>query len=459
MDVAVVGGGPGGLMTAWLIRQKIGNQCAVTLFEASERLGGKIRTERFSLVPALYEAGVAEIYDYSVISDPLKSLITNVCRLDMVRMESDTVVLDGEFLNGVSDVRRRYGTKTAEDIARFRMRCAQMLSPEQYAEFGSRDDNKHPWAWLTQRDLLRAEVPDPVARRFFRVMARSDIASEPRATSGLNALKNMLMDVPGYIDVYSIAGGNERLVHELASRVRADIRLGHRVTRIGRTNDGRYRVIFVVEGVIQTRIFDLLVISLPHNWLQTVVFEGELLEEAMEDHIAYFDRPAHYLRLSVLFKTPFWRQHIRGSWFMTEAFGGCCVYDEGSRHDDMGHGVLNWLISGADCLAWVNGEPGQILDYAIASLPAVVRDEARGQVLEVRVHPYIASVNAIPGGLPARSDEQNHVPEPKQHQGLILTGDYLFDCTLNGLLASADFATKQLLALMKAPHNGRDIVA
>jgi monoamine oxidase/SAM-dependent methyltransferase len=365
-------------------------------------------------------------------------------------MDSDAVVMDGRFLADLDAIAERYGNRTANDIKAFRRTCARMMSPEQYYEGSSREDNDHPWADLTERELLDTHVSDPVARRYFEVMARSDVASEPHLTNGLNALKNMLMDVDGYIGVSSIVGGNERLVEELASRISATIHLNHRVTRIGRTKGGRYAVTTLVDGLEAVSEFDFVVVCLPHNWLSTVVFEGEALKREMDAHIAHFDRPAHYLRLSVLFKTPFWRSHVEGSWFMSDAFGGCCVYDEGSRHDVGSHGVLNWLISGSACLAWVNAEPAALLEHALATLPADVRDEAREQVMEWHVHPYLASVNAIPGGMPVRSARENHTPEPKEHPGLLITGDYLFDSTLNGLLDSADYATDQLLALVMA---------
>ena len=42
LDLAIVGGGPGGLMSAWYLKKKLGELCRVTIFEASDRLGGKI---------------------------------------------------------------------------------------------------------------------------------------------------------------------------------------------------------------------------------------------------------------------------------------------------------------------------------------------------------------------------------------------------------------------------------
>src|SRR6202007_2482911 len=53
----------------------------------------------------------------------------------------------------------------------------------------------------------------------------------------------------------------------------------------------------------------------------------------------------------------------------------------------------------------------------------------------------LSSVNPLPGGWPVRDVMTNHRPEPKQHPGLVVVGDYLFDSTLNGLLDSSDAAT------------------
>ncbi len=451
VKIAIVGGGPGGLMAAWNVRRKIGDMAKVTIFEASNRLGGKVLSRRFKSAPALYEAGVAEIYDYSMIGpDPLRELIEDTLGLATVGMDSDAVAMDGELMNDLGAVRAKYGDRTADAIQAFRRRCGMMMSPMQYYEGASKDDNNHPWAGISQEELLEREVQDPAAKRFFKVMARSDVASEPHVTNGLNALKNFVMDIDGYIGLYSIVGGNERLIDGLKQQIDAEIRFDHRVRRIGRAEDGTYRLTVQAGETLQSEHFDLVIVALPHNWLGTMQWEGERLRTAMVEHVAHFDRPAHYFRISCLFKSPFWQQHLKGAWFMTDAFGGCCVYDEGARHDVGSHGVLNWLVAGSDVLAFGNLDKESLAEEAIRSLPTALQAEARAQLIEVETHAWLASVNAIPGGLPVRDPKSNHLPEPVEHPGLFLIGDYLFDSTLNGLLDSADVATDMLLSQLMA---------
>jgi SAM-dependent methyltransferase len=132
---------------------------------------------------------------------------------------------------------------------------------------------------------------------------------------------------------------------------------------------------------------------------------------------------------------------------MSEAFGGCCVYVEGARHDVGRHGVLNFLIAGSDALAYVNLRDEQLIDAAIKSLPPALGD-ARAHLVEGKIHRWLSSVNAIPGGLPARDVLTNHRPEPKDHAGLVVVGDYMFDSTLNGLFDSSDAATDLILTEM-----------
>src|SRR5258705_6704387 len=234
LDLAIVVGGPGGLMSAWYLKKKLGELCRITIYEASDRVGGKILTRKFDSAPAIYEAGVAEIYDYSMTGpDPLRELIQHF-GLQTIPMDAEQVQFDGELLNDVPGMRRKYGAKTAEAIEAFRKRCTEMVSPAEYYEGVGAHDNEHPWAYITAEELLDREVDDPTARRLLKVRARSDIATESHNTNGPNALKNCVIAVDGYIGLYSIQNGNEQLIDCLQSEVNADVLLNHRVLKGGK---------------------------------------------------------------------------------------------------------------------------------------------------------------------------------------------------------------------------------
>ncbi|HEV7256208.1 MAG TPA: FAD-dependent oxidoreductase [Bosea sp. (in: a-proteobacteria)] len=443
-EVGIVGGGPGGLMAAWHLRRKLQGLCRVTLFEASERLGGKIVSRRFDSAPALYEAGVAEIYGYGHLGyDPLREMIEGF-GFQTIPMDSQALVLDGQLVDGVEGIRRRYGDTSADAILAFRARCVGQMSQQAYYEGAGKHDNGHPWMFLTADEVLDREVADPVARRFFRAMARSDIAAEGHLSNGLNALKNYLMDVDGYIDIYSIQNGNEQLVEGLSASLDAEVFLNHRVLGVGKAAGGRYRLDMMNGKGPEAREFDFVLMCLPHNWLGTIDWGEGLLRRSMTRHLAHFDRPAHYLRVAALFDKPFWEGQVEGAWFMSESLGGCCVYIEGARHDVGRHGVLNWLIAGNDALSYANLGDEALTQIALKSLPASLGDPFP-HLIEAKVHRWLASVNAVPGGMPVRDVVTNHLPEPKEHDGLMVVGDYLFDSTLNGVLDSADIASDLLL--------------
>src|ERR1700722_4628881 len=119
--IAIIGGGPGGLLTAYLLQRRVRDPFEATLYEASPRLGGKIRSPQFSSAPVGYEAGAAELYDYSEVGpDPLRELVGEL-GLVTRRLEGRTVVMNGQIIRGDDDVRRHLGERAAialKDFAR-----------------------------------------------------------------------------------------------------------------------------------------------------------------------------------------------------------------------------------------------------------------------------------------------------------------------------------------------------
>ena len=293
--------------------------------------------------------------------------------------------------------------------------------------------------------LLEREFEDDAARRYLRTMMHSDVAAAPHQTNGLNFLKNALMDVDGYMDIFSVVGGNEQIVTSLVEELDAELRLNANVTSVEPLADGTYRIKMQVNGVEETATADYVIVALPLTALSTIHWRSEALNLAMGKHVGYFDRPGHYLRATFLFERPFWRDKISTDWWMLEAFDGCCVYDESTRHGYARYGLLAFLIAGNAALALANVSDERIEQVCLEALPPELAD-GKELVLDRRIHRWMASVNAIPGGWPARSRATNHRPDPERLPGLLMVGDYMFDATLNGVMDSADVATDIVLA-------------
>jgi monoamine oxidase/SAM-dependent methyltransferase len=459
--VAIVGGGPGGLFTAWHLTAKAGAACKVTIYEATDRLGGKIATGNFPGV-GLYEAGAAEIYDYSALGhDPLRELIEDELGLEIKHIAGGACVLDGHVLQNIDALAGRFGVKTRDVAHAFRQRCAQLMSPGVFYRSDVGSDNRHPWANIRADELLATEIKDDAARRYIRVMAHSDVSAPPHQTNGLNFLKNVLMDVEGYLSIYSIVGGNELIVDRLEEEIEADVQLNATVRSVEPQRDGTYRLEVMTGGVSETVIADYVVLALPLTALSIVDWRSAPLRRAMDKQISYFDRPGHYLRVTLLFERPFWREHVSGDWFIIDGFDGCCVYDESARHELGRNGALGFLIAGNAALGLVNMSDERIEELCLDALPPAMQ-HGRSLLIDRRIHRWMATVNAVPGGMPQRSRLDNHQPDPARLPGLMTVGDYMFDATLNGVLDSADTVTDLILSdvlfrrrgVAKAAHAG-----
>ena len=444
--VAIVGGGPGGLMTAYLLYQRAVEPLDITIFEASHRLGGKVLSGTFESIPLTYEAGAAELYDYSSIGpDPLHELIHDL-GLTTLPMDGRTVVMDGHFLKTDEDIGRHFGAQTLAALEDFRRRARQFISPAEYYESDWKADNRDPLSRQTFYDLLQT-VPDDSARRYIEVIVHSDLATEPHRTNAMYGLQNFLMNEPGYLRLYTIEGGIERLKRELVARLRKRILLGHRVTGVDATAQKTYRVHSCHRGERVSEEFDLVVVALPNNWIPAIEWGGEGLSAAMHAHHVHYDYPAHYLRVTLLFRQAFWRDRIDDSYFMLDAFGGCCVYDETSRSgSDTSGAALGWLLAGDAALNLNNLADEDLVEEMLESLPDCW-SRAREMLLEGRVHRWVGSVNGLPAGYPAREPDSRHVPDPEGNPGLFVVGDYLFDSTLNGVLDSAEVVAELILEL------------
>jgi protoporphyrinogen oxidase len=450
VSIAIIGGGPGGLMTAHLLGKRAPFPMEITLFEASGRLGGKVRTKEFSAAPIRYEAGAAELYDYSQLGpDPLRELVHEL-GLSTRDMDGDAVIMNGRILKTLDDIRAAFGDETWRALRSFELRARSSISPAAYYETDWNAENQDRLSKMSFSVLLD-ELRDENARRYIQVALHSDLATEPEKTSGMYGLQNYLMNLPQYMKLYSIDGGIERLTQALADRLadRLDtsVKLDQPVVSVERTESGSYLVMSRRDGALESHEFDFVVAALPNNWLPLVDWRGPTLAKAMREHSNHYAYPAHYLRVSVLFKNAFWRDQISDSYFMSDAFGGCCIYDESSRNGSDTHGVLGWLLGGDAALTMSNFDDETLIAKVLESLPPSLQ-HGKEAFVEARVHRWVGAVNGLPGGRTLRDPDLRPVPDPEGHPEVFVVGDYLFDSTINGVLDSADIVTEWIIEEM-----------
>jgi monoamine oxidase len=430
-------------MTAYRLETRTPSVFEVTLFEASPRLGGKILSPRFTVADVPYEAGAAELYDYSQLGpDPLRELVAEL-GLTTFPMWGEGVILSNRLLTTGSRLRESLGESAARALSGFDDQARAEISPAEYYESDWRADNADPMTCVTFESVLD-RIGDDEARRYLEVAVHSDLATEPDLTSGAYGLQNWLMNHREYMRLYGIDGGMERLTRELARRLAATcIRLSQPVASVERVRNGPYLVSSRRGDELFNEEFALVVVALPNNWIPFVNWRGDGLAAAMRKHVSRFRQPAHYLRVTLLYDRPFWRDCVQDSFFMNDAFGGCCLYDEGLRNGDGIHGVLGLLIAGEAALTLANLDDIRLIEKARLSLPPML-GESRAQFLEGKVHRWLGAVSGLPGGRPIENPEARHVPDPAENPWLFAVGDYLFDATLNGVLDSADTVVEML---------------
>lgn len=443
-SIAIIGGGFGGLATAYQLQKHCSMPFQATIYEAEGRLGGKLQTKHFGPGRVRYEAGAAELYDYSGVGeDPLRKLVDEF-HLPVRGINGAAVIMRDQVLNGITDIRRHLGEATALAVDAFVSRARRYISPLDFFESDWKDAEGDGDGLLASTfHSLLAEVPDAAAREYIRTLVHSDLATEPHQTSARYGLQNVLMNDPAYMQLYIIGGGLERLAEKLASRITARVLLDEPVVRVGRGADSGLLVTSGRNARMTSVEFDYVVVALPNDAIPRVRWEGDQLADAMHRHHAHYDYPAHYVRVTMLFRTPFWRDRVVGSYFMLDAFDGCCLYDESSRDGDDSAGVLGWLIAGDAAMAMANLPDDVLVRRVLEALPEFLREGGEG-LLDTRVHRWVGGVNGMPGGRPIRHVDTRHMPEPVEHSDLYVVGDYLFDSTLNGVLDSADYVAESL---------------
>ncbi|MGW7363423.1 FAD-dependent oxidoreductase [Streptomyces sp. NPDC054841] len=270
LRVAVVGGGLAGLMAAWSLAT---GGAQVTVFEATERLGGRVRTDR-SLVPGkVVEAGAELIgenhWAWIALARAFKLTLTKVTTKD-------------EYKRKGLKVRLRFGMTDLTDAEQKQIESDLKPVLRRIGAEARAVDALRPWTSKNAAKLdaisLEDRLNDPdmfgqassLARHYFEFITENDqcVALNKQSYLGyLAAVKahSMAGDMLAYwnrTETDRCEGGNDQLATALA-RTLKDVRLNSPVTAVEVRKSG-VRVTYTSGGsggAASTADFDFAILA------------------------------------------------------------------------------------------------------------------------------------------------------------------------------------------------------
>ena len=441
--IGIIGGGFSGLLCAYLLERMLGDRAEIVVLEASDRVGGRVRTTPLPEAGVSYEAGVAEFYD--ITGNPhLRDLIRHL-GLEMRPLSGTPYfVVDDRVVHDDLELEQLVGRRGMDRLRRFWEHGTALRPPAEYAMAGQMQDNEHPWMRSTFEEVL-SEIDDPFCQWFTAMQCHSDLATEPPLTSGLFGMDNLLIDHPGYCSMYTLVGGNDGLVQALAKHVQSPILRSASVASVAADEERGLRVTFRAIGDERSELdVDALIVTLPPPGLRAMQWSDDRLRAAVGGHVQHHDHGTTYLRVTLLFRQRFWHRQFPEAYFVSDAFGGVTVYDQSPDDGAAAVGVQSWLLGGAHARELSPRSDAEIVAAVLAAMPSELRS-ADGMLMRGCVDRWTggAGVSGLPGGVPLRPLDQRHSPDPRWPQ-LQFVGDYLYDSTLCGALDAVLYAVARL---------------
>ncbi len=276
--VAVIGGGIAGLNCAYQLKKK---GVYAEVFEASDRTGGRIFSKEGLLNPGQVVEVGAEFID-----TPHEEMFA-LCKefgLEMADMASDPMKHECAYFFGgkhytdreVLDALQPFVARMEKDAAWLEADWEALASDKVVRDL----DNTSLSAYLGSIGITGW------LKALLEVAFVTEYGGDADAQSCFNMLCLIGLDTStdrwetfGESDErYKVIGGNQRVVDELAGRVKDRVFTGHRLMRV-RRKLAEYELAFDSGGGTKEAIFDHVVLALPFTLLREVELEVDLPAE------------------------------------------------------------------------------------------------------------------------------------------------------------------------------------
>ncbi|HVS30876.1 MAG TPA: FAD-dependent oxidoreductase [Thermoanaerobaculia bacterium] len=276
--IAIVGGGMAGLNTAWKLK-KAGLEAKI--FEGADRTGGRIFTASNLLGDGLTTELGGEFIDST--HEEMLALMDEFSleRLDTLGAGAADLTPETYFING-----RHY---TQADAAREFVPLAKQIL-EHYDSMGEVVDYENEGGGGVFDRMSIAQYFDRIGasgwlRELLEVAYVTEYGLDAGEQSALNFI--FLIGTGDLADAetcsllgesderYKVRGGNQRIVDELAERLKPQIHRRHRLEAIRSRGDG-YTLTFQTSGGTIDEVAEVVVLAIPFTLLRDVKMDVEL---------------------------------------------------------------------------------------------------------------------------------------------------------------------------------------
>lgn len=309
--VAVIGAGMAGLHCAYrLMRAGV----RVDVFEASERLGGRMFTARDGFPEGLIAEMGGELIDTGHATMHALAAEFDIALDDLFADYPD----DADF---ETDTWHFFGERASDEeiVEQFVPLASIMADTVAAAEADdalfAQVDNTSLKDWLAQA------APDAeLIRTLLEIAYNIEYGLEPEEQSPFNLLYLIDYDAPDPFRVFGDSDerfhthtGNDTFTTALAEALGDRVHTGARLVAVSQTPMGRYRVSTMSGARVDERVYEHVVFALPMTKLREVEIDAEIsdIKRRIIDELGYGSNS----KLMGAFSEKVWRTHgAAGSW-------------------------------------------------------------------------------------------------------------------------------------------------
>lgn len=306
-DVGVVGAGLAGLHGAYLLA---GKRIGARVYEASDHVGGRVVSLRGVFPGQVAERG-AELIDTTHVT--LRNLATGMgLTLEDYNKEPGE---PSYFFDG-----RNFSE--AEVVAEYRALTAAMTTDLKRLSSGPTADSYTAFDrtldFTTLKDYLRTRGAGPLISQVLDVAYTIEFGREIEQQSALSFLffaqasrRSVFKPFGVFSDErFHIVEGNDRVATGLAALLPTPVSHGHRLLKVSRLADGRFKLAFDVGGKVVERTHAVVILTLPAPAMRSIEFDASVALPAFKrDAIERFDYGLN-CKLMIGFKGRPWYERL-----------------------------------------------------------------------------------------------------------------------------------------------------